>query len=140
MVGIGLLVGKQDVDLRVSGRYGIQQPRQRTIGVRPGYDIHLPALQQLVFQTFRHTAHNAHNDPGTGLFLLGEDVYATVDALLGIVAHRTGVGQDDIGLGHFLRAGIAFSGQDRENDFRVIHVHLASVCFDIDFLFHWHGA
>ena len=55
------------------------------------------------------------------------------DALLGVVADRAGVDQDDIGLADAVRIDIAFALHERNDDLRVADVHLAAVGLDEKF-------
>ena len=52
------------------------------------------------------------------------------DALLGVVADRAGVYQDDVRLGDPLRIDIPFALHEGDDDLRVADVHLAAVGFD----------
>ena len=44
-IRIGLVTGKEDVDLRLVRRNRLQQPRQRPIGVRAHDQVHFPGIQ-----------------------------------------------------------------------------------------------
>ena len=56
-----------------------------------------------------------------------------LNPLLGIVADRAGVDQDDIGLADAVRIDIAFALHERNDDLRVADVHLAAVGLDEKF-------
>ena len=58
---------------------------------------------------------------------------AMIDFLLGIIAHRASVQKYGIGLFGTLADLVACHLHDRSHDLRVGHVHLASVCLDIQF-------
>ncbi len=133
-VRVGLLPGEENINLRAVRRDGLQQAGEGTVGVRAHHQIYLPGVQQFVFQAFCHAAHNAHQGAGTGFALLVENLQAAPDALLRVVADGAGVGHNEVGFLHALRAGVAGFLQDGKNDFGVIHVHLTPVCFNIGFL------
>ena len=60
--------------------------------------------------------------------------HAADDPLLGVVPHRAGVDQHDIGLGRIVRAHVAFAPEHAEHELGVGHVHLAAVGLDVDAL------
>ncbi len=133
-VGISLVAGKENVDLGTVGRDGLQQPRQRPIGVRAHDEVHLLCIQQLVFQAFRHASNDAHHGSGTLLPLQVELLDPAPDPLFGIVPHRAGIGHDEVRFLHVLRPLISLLRQDGKDDLGVIDIHLTPVCFDIGFL------
>ena len=132
--GIGLLGRKQHVDT-LAARLGLaHQARQVAVGVRPGHDIDARrSLDQLLAQAFGHAADDAHDKTrirAPVAFHLGQ---TAPDALLGVVADRAGVDQDDIGLADAVRIDIAFALHERNDDLRVADVHLAAVGLDEKF-------
>ena len=133
-VRVSLVSGKEDVNLGLVRRDGLQQPRQRPVGVRAHDQVYLPRVQQLVLQAFRHAAHDAHDHARTPLALQVELFDPAPDPLLRIVAHGTRVRHDQVRLFHRLRPLISLSRQDGKDDLRVIHVHLATVCLYVGFL------
>ena len=133
-VRIGFVAGEEHVDLGLVRRDGPQQPRQRPVSVRSHDQVHLPRVQQLVFQALRHAPHDAHDQARAPLALQVELLDPAPDPLFRIVADGTRVRHDEIGLLHRLRPLIPFSRQDGKDHLRVVHVHLATVCLDIGFL------
>ena len=117
-------------------RRGGEQARQAAVGVRPGHDVHLARLQEGVLEALGHAAEDAH-DHARALFALEVELLdAAPDALLGVVPHGAGVGEDHVGVRHFLGAFIPFFSEDGEDHLGVGHVHLAAVSLDVQ-LFHF---
>jgi hypothetical protein len=62
--------------------------------------------------------------------------HAADHPLLGVLTHRAGVHQHDVGLGRIVGASVARAAEDTEHQLGVGHVHLAAVGLDIDALAH----
>ena len=91
-------------------------------------------LDQVVLDSFRHTAQHAY-DQVLALFAEGmEELQAVQDFLLGVVADGAGVHEYGIGLFQAFTRAVACHLHDGSNHFTVCHVHLASVSFDKQFL------
>ena len=104
-----------------------------TVGVGARHQVNLMGVQEGVLQPSRHAADYAHHDLRAFLLDQAELLDTPPDPLLGIVPDRTGVGQDDIRPGHILGALISGFGHDCEDDLRIVHVHLATICLYIYF-------
>ncbi len=133
-LGIGLLRGEQDVH-PLAARLGLaHQARQVAVGIRPGHDVDaVRALDQFLLEAFGHAADDAHDEPRFGpavAFHLGQ---TPPDTLLGIVADRAGVDQDDIGQADILGVDVSLPLHQGNHDFRVADIHLAAVGFDEKF-------
>ena len=133
-VAVGLFMGKEDIDLRTVRSHVTQQLRKGPVGIRAGDQVYLPAVQQGILETLRHAADDADDHVRTGFFLLAEHLDPPPDPLFGIIPYREGIGQDHIGLVHVFRPHIPLVRQDGEDHFRVIHIHLAAIGFNIQFL------
>ena len=127
-VAVGLFPGEFHVHLGMPLRNGGKQFRETAVGVGTCHQVHLAAVEQGVFQALGHAAEYAYDELGM-LFSEGSEVVdAAPDALFGVVADGTGVGHYHVGIGDILGAAVAGGGEDREHDFGVGHVHLATVC------------
>ena len=130
-VGIGFLVREQGVDLLAVHGDGRNQPRDIAVGVGAGHEIDGRVVEQFLLHPLGHAAQHADHHAAAPLLLLTEHVEAAQHALLGIVAHRTGIDQDQVGLVERPARPVAGFLQDRKNDLAVVHVHLAAVGLDI---------
>ena len=134
-VGIGLVAGELHVHLGIVRADGGQQTGKAAVGVRAHDKVHHAAFQQLVLEALGHAADDADKGcravGGPAALLLREAGDAAVDALLGVVADRAGVREDEVRLLHHFRPVIAVVTENGEDDFGVTHVHLASVGLDI---------
>ena len=105
-----------------------------SVEVGPGHDVDaVRALDQFLLEAFGHAADDAHDEPRFGpavAFHLGQ---APPDTLLGIVADRAGVDQDDIGQADILGVDVSLPLHQGNHDFRVADIHLAAVGFDEKF-------
>ena len=135
-VGVGLVAGKEHVNLRAVRADGIEKPGQRAVGVRTHDKVYLVRVQELVLQALGHAAYDAYDEAGLSLSQLMENLDAAPDALLGVVADAAGVGHHQVCLFHLLRPLVAGIGQDGKDHLGVIHVHLTPVCLNVCFLFH----
>ena len=105
--------------------------RQVPIGVRSHDEVDpRHALQQRRAESLRHAANHAQDVPGPLVSL--QLTHPANDPLFGVVAHRAGVDQHDVGLGGILRADVALAAKDPEHELGVRHVHLAPVGLDVD--------
>ena len=143
-VAIGLGRGEFHIDGLVPKLCLCHQVGQREVGIRSGHEVAVMILQKVLLHALSHTAENA-DDEGVGRWVMGvgcfpllfecsQHIQSVVYFLLGIVAHRTGVKKDGIGLFHRFTYFIASHLHHRGHHFRVGHVHLASVGFNIEFL------
>ena len=128
-VGVGLLVGKQRIDLLFAVADTGYQPRQVAVRIRSGYDIHRFILQKGSLEPFGHASEHADDDAPL-LFLLAENIQAAKDALFGIVPYRTGIDQDQVCIADAVAQRPSVILQDGQDDLAVVDIHLASVGFD----------
>ena len=133
-LGIGLLSREQHIDPLAAGLGLAHQARQVAVGIRPGHHIDgIRSLDKLLLQALGHAADDADHQTRTFAavaFHLGQ---APPDPLLGVVADRAGVDQDDVRLGDPLRIDIALLLHECDDDLRIADVHLAAVGFDKEF-------
>ncbi len=109
----------------------VDQLGQRPVGV--GADHHVDVrglLQQPGTQPLGHAA--AHTDQGVRAHLLDPVQFRDTaqHALLGVLADRAGVHQDDVGLFGRGDLGVAAGRQNALHELAVAHVHLATVGLD----------
>jgi len=92
------------------------------------------ALEQLGPEPLRHAADHAQHVTGTLVAL--ELAHAPEHPLLGVVAHRAGVHQQDVGLRGVVGTDVPLAAEHAEDELGVGDVHLAAVRFDVDA---WHA-
>ena len=87
-------------------------------------------LNQLILYTLGHAAHHTDNQ----MFLLFtqrlEVLQPSVNLLLGIVTHGTGIHKDRIGLLDLVGQRIAIHLHDGGHHLAIRHIHLATVRLD----------
>ncbi len=109
----------------------LQHLRQPPVAVRPHDQIDRGnLLEEYRPQPLGHAPDHAQ-DPAGALVAL-QFANPADDALFGMIAHRAGVDEDDVGPGGIGFGRVAVLRQHTEHQFGVGHVHLASVGFDID--------
>ena len=121
---------------------------QVEIGVGSAHQIGVVVLYQVVLHALGHAAEDAEDGlwgcEGVGLlpFLFGgpsslfgmERVEAMINLVFGVLANAAGVEEDGVGLLLRLAQLVAGHLHHRRHHLTVGHVHLATVCFDIEFL------
>ena len=91
------------------------------------------ALQEGLPFLLRHAAAHAEDRPGALALQLREAADPVVDLLLGLVAHRAGVEQDDVGLLRCVeRLDDSLPREEPDEPPPVEHVHLAAPRLDED--------
>ena len=127
-LGVGLLARQQDVDPLAARTGFAHQLRQVAVGVWPRYDIHgILAFGQALLQPLGHAADDADEHPLPAAAQAPQLGQTAPDALLGIVADRTGIDQDDVRLPGIVGVAPPFALHDRHDDLRIADVHLAAV-------------
>ena len=130
-LGIGLLGREQHVDALAAGLGLADQARQIAVGVGPGHDIDaVGPFDQLFAQTLGHAADDAHHQPRTFAPVALHLGQPAPDALLGVVADRTGVDEYDIGLVDPVRIDVTLALHDGDDRLGVADVHLTAVGLD----------
>ena len=111
--------------------------RQHEIRIRPGHEVGVVVVEQILLGAFGHAAEHADNKPSLAAAAQGVERFEpVVDFLLGVLAHGTGVEEHGVGIGnvsaHVVIGRLHYGG----DHLAVGHVHLAAVCLDIKFLCH----
>jgi len=102
--------------------------QQVAVGVGPRYDIHgVLAFGQALLQPLGHAADDADKHPLPAAAQAPQLGQTAPDALLGIVADRAGIDQDDVRLPGIVGVAPPFVLHDRHDDLRIADVHLAAV-------------
>jgi hypothetical protein len=111
----------------------LQQLWELAVLVRTHDQLHQRvASQESGAQPLRHTPQDADHQPGL-LPLVGlEMVEPLQNPLLGMLAHGTGVEQNDVRLLWTGRHTVAVGAQDAQHDLRVVEIHLAAVGLHVD--------
>jgi hypothetical protein len=81
-----------------------------------------------------HAADDADDLAGILPLERGHPAHGGVRLLLGQFPHGTGVEEQHIGLGRFIRQAVALLLEGRHDQLAVQHVHLAADGFDVHFL------
>ena len=100
---------------------------QCQVGVGAGNHVYFVSVYKLLFHALGHTADYSHK----GLFAATHGVQlvqTAINFLLGIVAYRTGVQQNKVGLFNVVAHFVSGYTQDGTNNLAVGHIHLAAVC------------
>lgn len=101
--------------------------------IRPENKIDGQAHSEKIFaEILRHTTEDTDYKPGITLFQIRERLQPTVYALMCLLAHGTGIEQNDAGLFFTTYNTVAVIFEKQAHDTRIIFVHLASVGFDKD--------
>ena len=88
-------------------------------------------LYKVVPHTLCHASQYAQYQSAAFLLLGMQGFQPVVDLVLRILAYRTGVEEDGIGLLLILAYVVAGHFHDGGHDLGISHVHLASVCLNI---------
>ena len=130
-LAVGLFRGEEDIDALRTRLGSLQQIRKVAIGIRTGHYIDTRlGLQERLVQTLGHATHDAHHKARLLLLQATHLGETSPDALLGIVANRTGVDQNHIGLGLRLGVAVAVLLENRDDNLRIAHIHLTAVGLD----------
>ena len=138
-VAIGLSGRQFDVDGLMSRFCLSDKIRQRQIGIGTCHQVDTMLAEQVVLHPFGHATQHADNESLSRMCQIvtadGVECFQTaIDFLLGIVTHRACVQELGICLVQAIRRLIASHLHHGSHHLRVSHVHLASVCLDIQFL------
>ena len=98
----------------------------------------LRLLEQLRAEALRHAAGHAHDR--VRLHVPLQLAQPADHALLGVIANRAGVDEDDVGAVRAVDGVVAVRRELPEHQLGVAHVHLAAVGLDVDGgAFHYSG-
>ena len=101
-----------------------RKPRELT---RARDDVHMArAIEDFVADALRHAAHHPDDQIGAGLLGAFELPHPGPGAVLGVLAHRAGVEQHDVGLVELGGDGEALAPEAAFGQQRVVLVHLAA--------------
>ena len=104
---------------------------QVEVGVRAAYQVGVVILYKIVPHTLCHASQYAQYQSAAFLLLGMQGFQPVVDLVLRILAYRTGVEEDGVGLLLILAYVVAGHLHDGGHDLGISHVHLASVCLNI---------
>ncbi len=131
-IGVGLTAVQAHVDRRVEAG-AAEQFRQAAVAVGPGDEVQPRRfLDQRGTVVLRHASQQSQPQLGTGMLEPCQVVQAPQHALLGMLANRTGVEQDDVGVLGTGGGGVAGAAQHPADQLGVGDIHLATVGFDKD--------
>ena len=118
-----------DLDLRLGVVPGpLQQRRQRAHVVRAEDDVHpRRAAHDLAAVLLREAAADGDLHAGVGVLDRPEVAEVAVEPVVGVLAHRAGVEDDDVGVAALGRGGVAGLLEEAGEALGVVHVHLAPV-------------
>ena len=116
----------------------IEERRQRLIAIRANDQRHMLGLiEHTAAQSLRHTPGDP--DDGVGLHETTQFTKPPDHARFRVLANGTGIDQDDIGTIGRVDGLVPMRGQLAVHEFRIGHVHLATVGLDIDRGLRGHG-
>lgn len=125
-----LLEVEAGLDRPLTGAGPFQERRQRPIAVGTDHETDVPRLlQQRCAEALRHAPRHAHR--GRRLHHALELPEAAEHPLLGVIADRAGVEQDDVRLVRRRRLGVSARRQPAEHELGIAEVHLAAVRLDV---------
>ncbi len=129
---VGFFQAEQHVDRLAAVAQLAEHGRQLAVTVGAGHQVHQFFLfEDLFFEPFGHTADEAHFESGVAAFEPAEMLKPVAHGLFGLVAHGTGIDQDQVGGFGAVGNGITLALEDGSHDFAVVGVHLTTVGFDI---------
>ena len=109
----------------------IDERGQRAIAVGPDDEAHvLRLLEQLRPESLRHAPGHAHDR--VGLHVPLELTEPADNSLLGVIANRARVQQDDVRAVRRIDGLVAAGREPPEHQLGIAHVHLAAVGLDVD--------